>query len=320
MTTMPGPIEQLLEATAAGHVYLTPADRRGRWRQAFGNAAERVPEPYGLFTDDEQKQFALGFPLRAGETWSEMRRDLGRLVEAELDYRRALATLSESSKATLVELRRAFTGHVAGMLENALIHDHGQRLPEILWLALSAEVAGMLGKAVATAAPDMTTTSLKALDEIRYTIANRITEAANRGEAEAFARIRRVEGAEPSPAAQSFAQSLREDLLPFAAESIGREGKELPAYLQGGLRLDAARFQQVVKTTTEQLQTLRERDPGFTQALALVDFESVDEPTTTWIYRRRILDLLAVWPHPAAPRLSDELRSLLSDLGARLRR
>lgn len=320
MTIASGPIEQLLEAAAAGHVFLTPADRKGRWRQAFGSAAERVPEPYGLFTDDEQKQVALGFPLRAGAIWSDMRRDLGRLVEAELEYRRALATLSESSKATLVELRRAFTGHVAGMLENAFIHDHGQRLPEILWLALSAEVAGMLSAAVAAAAVDMTTTSLQAIDEIRYTIASRITEAANRGEAEALARIRRVEGAEPSPPTRGFSQQLREDLLPFAAEDLGHDGKELSAYLHGGLRLDATRFQQVVRTTTERLQALRDRDPHLTRALALVDPDSVDEPTTAWIYRKTVLDLLAIWPHPAAPRFSDELRSLLSDLGARLRR
>jgi len=57
-----GLIEQALAQAAPQSVYLTAADRAGRWRTLFGEAAARLPHPYWLYSDAFQDPVLLGFP------------------------------------------------------------------------------------------------------------------------------------------------------------------------------------------------------------------------------------------------------------------
>jgi hypothetical protein len=318
--TPPGTIEQALQQGDARLAFLTPAERAGRWRELFGEAAAAVPNPYWLYSEAEQAPILLGFPLRVSATWETFGRELTRLLEAEASYRRGLALHDEVSKAPLVEHRRLLVGRIAEILDNAYLHDYGQRLPEIFLLILTREISERLRSAVRTLATNTPELPPRAVDEIRYAIAQRLADVTHRARTHALDRLRHAEALQPSAASRAFADLLRDDLLPFAEIRFGAELRELGSFLQGHLHLDASRFHGLFRTTTEQVQELRTQDPNFDRVLASMDPEAPGLPAERLLFSRAVLDLLEIWPHPKTPSLSADLRRLLTDLARRCKR
>ena len=317
---LPATVEQALQDSASRLAFLTGAERAGRWREAFGPAVDRVPNPAWLFADDEKTPLLLGFPLRVSTEWESFLRDLTRLVSAESAYRRSLALQQEVNKVALVELRRAMVARIGELFEHAILYDYGQRFPEVFCLALTRELSDRIAavsQELAANAPQITT---RALDEIRYGIGQRVADVTYRARMQALDRVRNVEGLQPTPAARAFADQLRDDLMPFVERRLGKDLRELHSYLQGHLRLDASRFQNLFNGTTAQLQQLRASDPSFDKVAAAIDPETVTLPPDRLLFSNAVLTLLDSWPNPRTPRLSADMRHLLADVGARCRR
>lgn len=320
MPEVPRPIEEALKEVEGRLAYLTPKDCGGGWIAVFGEAASRVPHPYRLYSDDEQRLLGLGFPFAGSQAWDVFLRDLGRLVDAEATQRRAMTLKETADKTNLVELRRVVAGRIADLVENATLYDYGQRLPEMLWLALTKEIAERVHAttlATAAAAPQLTP---RALDELRYSVAQRLTEVAHRGESEALSRARRAEGVEPSSATRAFSRLLREDMLPFACSHLGLSPMQLSSYLQGHLHLDGDWYRKTTAAVTTQLHSLREKDPSFDKVLATMDLEAAGLPAERLLFNPAALALLEVWPHKDTPRVPGDLRTLLLDLAPRCKR
>jgi hypothetical protein len=316
----PGTIEQALQQADTRLAFLTPAERAGRWRELFGDAAPAVPHPYWLYSEAEQAPVLLGFPLRVSSTWESFGRELTRLLEAEAFYRRALALQETVNKAQLVELRRLLVGRIAEILDNTYLHDYGQRLPEIFLLILTREVSERLRAVVRTLATNTPELPPKAVDEIRYAIAQRLADVTHRARTHALDRLRNTEVLQPSAASRAFADLLRNDLLPFAEIRFGAEMRELSSFLHGHLHLDATRFQGLFRTTTAQLRELREIDPNFDRVLASMDAEAPGLPPERLLFSQAVIELLEIWPHPKTPSLSADMRRLLKDLASRCKR
>jgi hypothetical protein len=314
-------IEQLLQQSSGALSFLTRSDAEGRWREAFGPMAARVPQPYWLYADDEQTPLILGFPFLVSGSWESLGRELGRLVEAEAEHRCRVALHEEDTdKGALIEQRAAFARRLAELLENALLHDYGRRLPELFWLVFSREVAEHVGAALRSVFPRTAQLSPLSLDEIRYSIARRVADVSYRGELEALARLRRWAVLEPQPISLAFSKRLREDLLPFAEHQVGRDMRELDAYLQGHLSLDPQRFHRLLARSAALLDRLRQRDASFDRVLSQLDPEAASLSCERLLFSRSALNLLEVWSHPDAPRLSAELLRLLRDIGDLLKR
>jgi hypothetical protein len=316
----PGTIEQALQQADTRLAFLTPAERAGRWRDLFADAAPAVPHPYWLYSEAEQAPVLLGFPLRVSSTWESFGRELTRLLEAEAFYRRALALQETVNKAQLVELRRLLVGRIAEILDNTYLHDYGQRLPEIFLLILTREVSERLRAVVRTLATNTPELPPKAVDEIRYAIAQRLADVTHRARTHALDRLRNTEVLQPSAASRAFADLLRNDLLPFAEIRFGAEMRELSSFLHGHLHLDATRFQGLFRTTTAQLRELREIDPNFDRVLASMDAEAPGLPPERLLFSQAVIELLEIWPHPKTPSLSADMRRLLKDLASRCKR
>ncbi|HVN77129.1 MAG TPA: hypothetical protein VMT19_12485 [Thermoanaerobaculaceae bacterium] len=315
-----GTIEQMLQQEASRLVFLTEGERSGGWRACFGEAAPRVPQPYWLYSDADQNPVFLGFPLRSSPQWEALLRDLGRLIDAEIAYRRALAQKQEVSKSTLVEIRRLMVGRISEILENAYQHDYGQRLPEVFLLVLTRETAVRLQAAtrgLAVTAPQLKS---QALDEIRYATAQRVADVTHRARTQALDRLRQTEALQPTPASRAFCDLLRDDVIAFAEIRLGPDFRELTSMLQGHYKLDASRFKSMFRTTTEQLRALRAQDPAFDSVLRTVDVDGSRLADDRVLYSKAVLDLLEVWSHPATPRMSADLRRLLADLAGRCKR
>ncbi len=313
-------IEQALESESARFVFLTAGERAGGWRAAFGDAATRMPRPYWLYSETEQAPLVLGFPLRDSTQWEAFGRDLGRLIEAEIAYRRALAQKAEVSKSSLVDARRLMVGKIAEILENAYQHDYGQRLPEVFLLALTRETAMRLQaatRALHASAPEL---QPEAVDEIRYAAAHRVADVMQRARSQALDRLRQTEAIEPTQASQQFFDLLRDDALPFAEVRLGTELRELTSFIHGHFKLDATRFRALVRTTADQLRALRAQDPSFEPVLRAMDPDAPGLPEDRLVFSQAVLTLVDVWSHPATPRLSADLRRLFADLAQRCRR
>ena len=315
-----GLIEQALQQDAPRLMFLTPGERAGRWRDSFGEAAARVPQPYWLYSDADQNPLVLGYPLRLSGQWEGFVRDISRLIDAELAYRTALAHRREVSKTALVDQRRLAVGKVAEVLENAYQHDYGQRLPEVFLLALTREASTHLAAATRALAAASSELKTQTLDEIRYATAQRLADVTHRARTEALDRLRQTEALQPTPASRLFLDLLRDDLLPFAEVRTGADLRELASYLQGHLRLDPNRFRALFRSTTEQLEALRAEDPSFDGILASMDPEAPKLPADRMLFSKAALDLVEVWKHPMTPRLSTDLRRLLTDLALRFKR
>jgi hypothetical protein len=313
-------IEQVLTEARERISFLGPGTLAGRWRQAFGDTASSLPEPYWLYADDEQTRLVLGFPLKVSASWESFCRDLGRHVEAEAAYRCAVALGESIDKSGVIELRAAIAQRLADLIENAVLHDHGRRYAELLWLALSREVAERVGAALRAVFARAAKLPTRVLDEIRYAVVQRVADVSHRAEAEAFNRLRRWNAVEETAAGTALARTLRADLLPLAEQHLGRELRELSSYLQGQARIDPLRFQKLLAANTAQLERLRQRDPSFDRTLRLLAPDATELPADRLLFCRPVLDLVEVWTHPETPRLSSDLLRLLRDLGDMLRR
>lgn len=316
----PATIEQVLQESAPQLAFLTSCEIAGAWTHVFDEAAVRMPQPYWLFAEDEQRPVGLGFPHDITSGWESFCRELGRLIDAEAANRRALSSNEQLDKAGLVELRRTMAGRIAEFVENATIHDYGQRLPEIFWLMLTAEIGDRVHAATLAEQAAFPQIGQRNLDELRYLLAQRLAEVAHRGETEAHSRVRRSEGLEVPAASRAFARLLREDLLPFAESHVGCDVRRTNSYMQGFLHVDAGWARRLLNQLSQQIQTLREKDSGFDQVLAAMDAEAPSLSRERMALCRAVQVLLPLWPHPDTPRPPAEMLSVLGELAVRCRR
>ena len=313
-------VEQVLQQSEALTTLLTPADRAGRWRASFGDAAARIPDPYWLFNEDEQTRFVLGYPLRVTGAWEGVRRELARLAEAEALYRCAVARAEPTVKASLVDHRVGMAKRLSELFENAWLYDHGRRFSEILWLAVSREIEEAIRLAMRSVIAHTSTLPPRTLDEVRYAAARRLADVALRAETDALGRLRRNEGFDARLPTLAFSRQLSQDLLPFVEHHLGQDLRELDGYLQAVLHVEPTRFRQVLSSLAAQVEALRQRDSSFERALALLDEEAGQLPSERLLFCPALLDLLPVWQHPETPRPSGDLIKLLKELSARLKR
>lgn len=316
----PGTIEQVLQQCAPQLALLTPREIDGSWVRVFEDAASRVPAPYWLYAEDEQRPVTLGYPHAQTGEWEAFCRELGRLIDGEATNRRAVSANEQLDKSGLVELRRVVAGRIADCLENAYINDYGQRLPEIFWLVLSAEIGDRVHAITLAEQAAFPQIGQRNLDELRYLLAQRMAEVAHRGETEALSRVRRSEGIEVGNPSRAFSRLLRDDLLPFAESHVGCDVRRVNSFLHGFLHVDAGWVRRLLNSLNQQVQHLRERDPGFDQVLAAMDPEAPSLPRERLLLCLAVQALLPLWNHPDTPHPPAELRPVLEELALRGRR
>ncbi len=319
-TTTAATVEQVLGDTKVPWYFLTPHDRAGEWRRAFGDAAPRVPEPYPLFTEDEPAAIGPAWPLLASAGWERLTHDLAALLAAEATYRIAVAAGEKRDKRALLEQRQGIVQRVAELIENAILHDHDQRLPEILWLALSREVATGLRHAVRAARTGTTGTTPAEAGQVRYALAEICVDLLLRAEVEAVARLKRLADFEPAPAALTLGRLMREDMLPFVLEAPTGRLTDLDPYLRVRLALEPARFHTALATTVAWLEELRQSDLTFARLLSVLVPDAVHCSATQLALLPQVLELLDAWGGREAQKLPADIHATLATLGPRLKR
>jgi len=304
-------IEQLLESSRRRGSFLTARQRGGAWREAWGSLAERLPRPYWLYGDDEVRPVALGFPLKVSRDWESFNRQLSRLVSSEAAYRLALLRAEPFDKAGLVEQRRAVAEGFSQALENALTHDHGQRLPELLWLLVTRETAMAIPHAMREITPRVPADRREEAEVIRFTIAERLAEIFRRAEVDAAGRLERRNFRLPPPETPSLAEVLRQDLLPWALDELGDSLLALAPFVERSLRLSRPQFTRLFTEVAPRVEKLLARDGNFRLALSLYEKDVESLSRERLLLHPGVLFLLPLWQHPEAPALiAQELQIL----------
>lgn len=315
----PGSIDDVLQQSAPQCQFLTARERAGGWRAAFGAAADRLPQPFWLYAEDEATALVLGFPLTVSGAWEAFVADLRRLLDAEIVFRCQSDLDEKPVKGPLIEQRQALAQRLGELVENALLHDHGQRLPEILWLALTREFVEQVRPAVRAASEQLARLGPDSSATMRMTLGNRLASLAQRGEEVALARLRR-QNLEPPPAAFALSRLLRQDLLPLVLDRVPSDLKELSAHLQLHLHENPTLFHRRLFDATLQLGTLRQRDASFDRTLTLVAGDVTHLTDLHLLFCNEVLDLLELWEHPETPRLAPDFAAQLRDLGGLFKR
>lgn len=316
----PTTIEHLLDSSRRRSGFLTAQQRAGGWRLAWGPLADRLPLPYWLYGDDEVRPAALGFPLKVSPPWESFCRQLVRLASAEAEYRVALLRDERFDKVGLVEQRRALAEGFSQALENALTHDHGQRLPELLWLLITREATVAIAQAIRAVASEVPQEKREEADIIRLTVGERLAEICRRAEVEAVARLERRGLPLPPSEELSVAELLRRDLLPWAFEEIGEPLTGLAAYVERYLRLSRQQFVRLLDEVAPRLERLIARDANFRAALSLLEKDAEALSPRRLLLHAGALALLSHWQHPEAPSLIAQEIQVLQKLEALLTR
>ena len=313
----PATVEEVLRQEEARSLVLTGRDRRGSWREAFEGLDGRVPTPFWLFSEDEHSALVLGFPLRTSPTWQRFQQELTGLATAEAEIRHG--DTSTSAEA-LARQRTAVVQVLAEMLENALVHDYGRRFPELLWLAVSREMAERIDEAVRRLAARSHGLVEPKLTEIRWAVARRLADLGQRTEGEAVKRLRRWGSLETSADSLSFGRQMWRDLLPVAERRLTTGLPQLVHYVRAVHGIEAGRFSGVVAAAAGKLERLRRKEPAFQRALALLDPDLAREGDEALLLRDTALDLLAAWTGPDHPWLGEDVERVLREAGRALRR
>ncbi len=304
-------IEQLLESSRRRGSFLTARQRGGAWREAWGSLAERLPHPYWLYGDDEARPVALGFPLKVSRDWESFNRQLSRLVSSEAAYRLALLRAEPFDKAGLVEQRRAVAEGFSQALENALTHDHGQRLPELLWLVVTRETAMAIPHAMREITPRVPADRREEAEVIRFTIAERLSDIFRRAEVDVARRLERRNFRLPPPETPSLAEVMRRDLLPWALEELGDSLLALAPFVERSLHLSRPHFTRLLTEVAPRVEKLLAKDGNFRLALSLYEKDVESLSCERLLLHSGVLLLLPLWQHPEAPALiAQELQIL----------
>ncbi len=316
----PTTVEHLLESSRRRSGFLTARQRAGAWREAWGALADRLPHPYWLYGDDEARPVALGFPLRVSRDWESFIRQLSRLVSSEAAYRLALLRAEPFDKAGLVEQRRAVAEGFSQALENALTHDHGQRLPELLWLVVTRETALAISNAMRDTTPGVAQDRREEAEIIRLTIAERLSEIFRRAEVDAAGRLERHDIRPSTAVAPSVAEVLRRDLLPWAFDELGDSLLGLAFYVERSLRLSRPQFTRLVTEVAPRVERLLARDGNFRLALSLHEKDLESLSAQRLLLHPGVLSLLPDWQNAEAPALIAQELQILQKLGGMLTR
>ncbi len=310
-------LEALLER---GSSFLTRRQCRGAWREAFGDAADRLPEPYALFAFDEDRVVTSGFPILVSPEWDALTRRVAQLIRGEVAYRVALLLRRAYPKQSLVEERRGMAAELAEIFENAIAHDHGRKFPEMFWLIWIRECAAGVTAAVDRVRSELDGQPPGIVEQVRLAVGERLAEVSARAEGEALRRLRRNDVLDVEVGSAALSSLIRQDVLPLAHSGVGGAFTALDSYLVGRRRLPAERFHRRLEEAADQLARLRSRDPNFESVLAMVEPELDRISPRRLLFQAPVVDLLESWRSPESASLAGDFTQLLRHTGEVLAR
>jgi hypothetical protein len=207
-------------------------------RRLFPDAPRSLPLPRAIFFEDEAATPIHGFPILASEGMNALGEALRLYIFAEEALQIAgLKREPHDMKAYGVAWER-YRVLFSRAVENATISSYGRHYPAIFWLHHSLEVARLLKETPKRILRADTEIGRRHGDQVKYRIFDRFLD---RVLSTTYDLVQRVAGATEEVEQELFPRLLtrmRDNVLIFTEDFIGRDLAELSSYFNGSLGID----------------------------------------------------------------------------------
>ena len=231
-------------------------------RRLFPDHARTLPMPRAIFLEDESATPLYGFPVLASEGMTALREALKHYVLTEEAVQLAALRREPHDVKAYGAAWDRYRALLARAVENATISSYGRQYPAIFWLHHSLEVARLLKETPKRLLRKDTELGRRHGDGIRYRILDRFLD---RVLSTTYDLVQKVAGDTEEVEEELFPRLLhrmRDNVLIFTEDYIGRDLGELGSYFNGSLRIDGRdlrnRLDELARWHAESLAT----DPG----------------------------------------------------------
>lgn len=203
-----------------------------------------LPMPRPIYLEDEGSTPIRGFPILQSVGMETLRKSLAQFILAEENAQLAAArrdTFDRKSYALAWERYCALLGKA---VENATISSYGRQYPAVFWLHHSLEIARLLKDTPRRIVRLDSEIGRRQGDAIKYRILDRYLD---RVLSTTYEIVQKVAGATEEVEEELFPRLLtrmRDNVLVFTEDYIGRDLAELGSYFAGSLRVDGRDFRQ----------------------------------------------------------------------------
>lgn len=238
-----------------------------------------LPMPRPIYLEDESATPIRGFPILQSAGMDGLRKALGQYILAEENAQLAAARRDTFDRKAYAMAWDRYCALLAKAVENATISSYGRQYPAVFWLQHSLEIARLLKDTPRRILRIDTDTGRRQGDAIKYRILDRYLD---RVLSTTYEIVQKVAGATEEVEEELFPRLLtrmRDNVLVFTEDYIGRDLAELGSYFNGSLRIDARDFRQRLEDLTRWHAGQIESDRDLRSAVTnLLRFDPKCEP------------------------------------------
>ncbi|HYN20905.1 MAG TPA: hypothetical protein VE078_08095 [Thermoanaerobaculia bacterium] len=219
-------------------------------RRLVPEVERALPMPRPIYLEDEGSTPIRGFPILQSAGMDALRKSLAQFILAEENAQLAAARRDTFDRKSYAMAWERYCGLLAKAVENSTISSYGRQYPAVFWLHHSLEVARLLKDTPRRIVRLDSEIGRRQGDAIKYRILDRYLD---RVLSTTYEIVQKVAGATEEVEEELFPRLLtrmRDNVLVFTEDYIGRDLAELGSYFAGSLRIDGRDFRQRVEELT----------------------------------------------------------------------
>lgn len=221
-----------------------------------------LPSPRPIFLEDESATPVHGFPILLSEGMVGLRNALRHYIATEEAVQVAVLRREAYDKRAHAGAWEKYLALLIRAVENATTSSYGRQYPAVFWLHHSLDVARTLKDTPKRILRLDLELGRRQGEAIKYRVLDRLLE---RVLSATYDLVHKVAGATEEVEEELFPRLLtrmRDNVLIFSEDHVGRDLAELGAYFNGSLRIDGRdlrqRLEEVLRWHAEQIETDRE--------------------------------------------------------------
>jgi hypothetical protein len=227
-----------------------------------------LPMPRPIFLEDESATPLHGFPVLLSAGLLDLRAALRELIEAEEASQVAGFRREGHDVKAHAQAWERYAALLARAIENATISSYGRQYPAVFWLQHSLDVARLFKDVPKRILRRDSEVGRRQGDAIKYRILDRFLDRVLSVTYDLVARLALATEEVEEELFPRLLNHLRDNVLVFTEDHIGRDLAELSSYLAGSLHIDGRdlrrRLDELARWHSEQLAA----DPGLRAAVA----------------------------------------------------
>ncbi len=203
-----------------------------------------LPTPRPIYLEDESATPIHGFPILCSANMDALGKSLGQFLLAEEGAQVAAARRDTIDRKAYAQSWERYCLQLSRAVENATISSYGRQYPAVFWLHHSLEIARILKDTPRRILRIDSELGRRHGDTIKFRILDRYLD---RVLATTYEIVQKVAGATEEVEEELFPRLLtrmRDNVLVFTEDYIGRDLGELTSYFNGSLHIDGRDFRQ----------------------------------------------------------------------------